>query len=249
MSLARKDIKNVGLDITNTPVSKLPTKLQRVGFIIINTYEGTSISLGDGPLNDGYNMAKCLKKRYGYQVYYIMNQRKATFMEKLKHFLKAVEGELVVYYVGHGTSVKDVSGDEADGYDEAMVFVDGNVIDDDLIAALCDYKHDDSKCLLVSDCCHSGSIWDIQSGAVHGKLLPANTMSISAASDKQTAKQTYVERMEQGMFTYNMNKLLKQEPNLTPLQLKQKLTTVLRKYAQTVVIGTTSEAMLHQPTF
>ena len=249
MSLAKKDIKNVGLDITNTNVSKLPTKLDRVGFVIINTYQGTSISLGDGPMNDGYNMAKCLKKRYGYQVFYIINQKKQSFKDKFAHFLKCVENEFVLYYVGHGTSVRDTNGDESDGYDEALVFVDGNVIDDELIDLIIENKNETNKCVLVSDCCHSGTIWDIQGGNVNGRELPPNLLSISAANDKQTAKQTYVERMEQGMFTYNMNKVLKKEPNLSPLQLKQKMATSLRKYAQTVTIGTTTQELLNQPTF
>ena len=74
-------------------------------------------------------------------------------------------------------------------------------------------------------------------------------MSISAATDKQTSKQTYIENMEQGIFTFNMNKVLNKEPNLTPLELKQKLTSVLKPYKQTITIATTSEEMLNNPIF
>lgn len=245
---AKRQIKNVGLDITNISASKLPTKLDKVGFVIINTYEGTRISLGDGPMNDGYNMAKCLK-RFGYQIYYILNQKKRFFMEKLAHFLKVTEGTLAVYYVGHGTSVVDLDGDEDDGYDEAMVFVDGNVVDDDLIESIIKNKNQKSKCVLLSDCCHSGSIWDIQSGNYGTRVLPPNIMSISAATDKQTSKQTVVGRLEQGIFTYNLNKILKNDPKLSAKQIKTSLAAVLRKYGQTVTIATTTESMLTEPAF
>lgn len=245
---SKKLITSIGKDITYTSMSEMPTGLKKVGFCIINTYEGTRISLGEGPMNDGYNMAKCLK-RFGYDVYYVLNAKSKNFKQKFAYFLSQTVDELVVYYVGHGTNVRDLDGDEADGYDEAIVFVDGNVIDDELIEIIIKNKNAKNKTCLVSDCCHSGSIWDIQSGNYRNRVLPENLISLSASNDKQTAKQTVVERKEQGMFTYYMNKLLKTEPKLTPVQLKNKLTTTLRRYQQTVTIATTSAELLTQPTF
>ena len=241
-------IKNVALNITYVNTNKLPTTLEKVCFVCINTYVGTNMSLGDGPMNDGYNIAKCLK-RYGYTVYYLLNPKKSNFLAKLEFFFKNVKSELVVYYTGHGTSVRDTNGDEADGYDEAMVFVDGNIIDDTLVETLIEHKNTTNKCVLMSDCCHSGTIWDIQGGDIKGRKLPDDVMSISAASDKQTAKQTVVERLEQGMFTYNIMKILKAEPNLSATECKTKLTSVLRKYGQTVTLGATTASMLTDPLF
>lgn len=246
---SKKEIIKIGFNITNEPISKLPKKLDRVGFIIINTYQGSFNSLGDGPMNDGYTMADMLYKSYGYQIYYIVDTNKTSFLERLKYFLQTVENELVIYYVGHGTYVNDKNGDESDGYDEAMVFSDGNLIDDMLIKTVIEYKNENNKTVLVSDCCHSGSIWDIQSGLHFAKRLPSKIISISAATDKQTSKQTYIENREQGIFTYNMSKVLKNEPNLTPLQLKEKLTQSLKPYRQTITIATTSEEMLSKSLF
>ena len=39
--------------------------------------------------------------------------------------------------------------------------------------------------------------------------MPSNVLSISAANDKQTAKQTVIDRKEQGIFTVNFGKVLK----------------------------------------
>lgn len=245
---ARQTIRNYGTDITYTSVNKLPRNLQRVGFVIINCYLGTRYSLGDGPMNDGCNMAKCLKS-YGYQVYFLLDSKKNAFLDKLEYFLQNTQKELAVFYVGHGTSVVDTNGDEDDGYDEAMVFTDGNIVDDELAEYLSKYKNPSNKTILISDCCHSGSIWDIQSGNVLGRKLPPGIISIAAANDKQTAKQTWAERREQGMFTYHLMRELKSDPNMNAVECKKKLTPTLRRYAQTVTIAATSANLLTEPVF
>jgi hypothetical protein len=70
-----------------------------------------------------------------------------------------------LHYSGHGTSVKDISGDELDGYDEALVPVDyqksGVIIDDDIYATLVKKLDPDVQLLVVADCCHSGTILDL----------------------------------------------------------------------------------------
>ena len=243
-----KKIKNVALDITYINTNKLPTNLEKVGFVCINTYVGTNMSLGDGPMNDGYNISKCLK-RYGYTIYYLLNPKKSNFLAKLDFFFSTVKSELVIYYTGHGTQVKDTNGDEEDGFDEALVFVDGNVIDDTLVETLIKQKNSTNKCVLISDCCHSGTIWDLQGGDIRGRKLPDGVMSMSAASDRQTAKQTVVERLDQGMFTYNLMKILKSEPDLSANECKKKLATSLRTYGQTVTLGSTTNSLLNDPLF
>ena len=68
--------------------------------------------------------------------------------------------ELVLQYSGHGTQVKDDSGDEADLFDEALVPIDYQqgqlLLDDDLDIAL--RKLPSGAYLsLFMDCCHSGT--------------------------------------------------------------------------------------------
>ena len=64
-------------------------------------------------------------------------------------------------YSGHGGQVPDFSGDEAadgqdDFADETLCLFDGQLIDDELYAAWASFPAD-SRILVVSDCCHSGS--------------------------------------------------------------------------------------------
>jgi hypothetical protein len=190
-------------------------------------------------------MAKLLIT-YGFPVYYILNPKKAIFLKILNHFLANVTKHIVVFYVGHGTYTKDKDGDEDDGNDEAFYFVDGTLIDDVLFQNLYDNKCPSSIATLVSDCCHSGSIWDLQSPKAQ---KPTKTISISAATDVQTAKQTIVDKLEQGMFTYNTKKLLTKSPKLSPPDLSSQLTPLLQKYSQNVVVCSTDKTLLTSPIF
>ena len=234
-----------GIDLNSNDV---PDSLRKACFVICNDYTNSKWpELGAGPNNDAYHVIKFCKAK-GYQCFHLRNGKSQRFLQVLADFLRNTTEHLVVFYVGHGTNVRDKNGDENDGYDEAMVFDDAFVVDDVLIKTLLKYKNDESILTLVTDACHSGSIWDLQS-QVEGRTLPPNIISISAATDKQTAKQTVKEQLEQGMFTYFMKRAVKANPDATPLDLRKEMKPQLQRYQQNVTIATTSEELLHMPTF
>ncbi|OHT12703.1 Clan CD, family C14, metacaspase-like cysteine peptidase [Tritrichomonas foetus] len=242
-----KKLKTYATDVIKTPISRLP-KDERACFIVCNTYTSYRLSLGDGPLNDAINFAAAMKN-YGFTQYYLHNPHSRNFLKYLDAFFKNVSQHLIIYYVGHGTQVADLNADEDDGYDEAFVFEDGTMIDDILLDHLMKNKNETSRVTMVTDACHSGSIWDLQTKNVDGKVLPENIMSISAANDKQTAKQAVLNRKEQGIFTMNLASVLKKKPEITPKALVTELRTPLRKYSQTCTIAMTTKSMNEQPIF
>lgn len=65
--------------------------------------------------------------------------------------------EVWIHYSGHGTTVRDLSGDEGDRKDEALYVYDGVVTDDELRKYLAKFKAG-VRLILIMDCCHSGSI-------------------------------------------------------------------------------------------
>ena len=221
-----------------------PETLKKAALMSINSYRGTKNSLGNGPLNDGYHIAKTLQI-LGYDVYALVDSDKNTFLKQLQHFMKNTTEKLVVYYIGHGLNIRDKSGDEADGYDEAMYYSDGPLVDDTLVQQL-KLKQDESTLVLITDACHSGSIWDIQGGNKPGRTIPPNVISISAATDAQTAKQTVFEKVEQGVFSYFLRKALKANHRSTPMEIRSFMRPNLRRYQQDIQIAVTSEELLNR---
>lgn len=70
-----------------------------------------------------------------------------------------------LHYSGHGGRVKDVSGDEDDGFDETLIPVDferaGQIIDDDLCLKLVKPMQKGVLVTSLMDCCHSGTVLDL----------------------------------------------------------------------------------------
>lgn len=244
-----RKLKSYGHDLSAMAMSRIPKNIVRCGFICVNTYRSYRLNLGTGPINDAVSIAKALKTYFGFEVYFLHNPTSKTFLKYLDFMLQNTDDHLVFFYVGHGTTLKDTQGDENDGYDEAFVFDDGNIVDDVLIDHLIKNKREDNYITLITDACHSGSIWDIQGGNVHGRQLPQNIISIAAAADSQTSKQTMIDRLEQGVFTSNLAKCLKKQQDITPNQLKTAMKKILRSYGQTCTIASTTQSLMDEPLF
>lgn len=213
-------------------------------FICCNTYTNPKLKLGVGPLNDALTVASYMRS-IGYTVYYFHNPKSYQFLDWLKYFLAYTRYHLMVYYTGHGTCVDDLNGDESDGKDEAMVFDDNIVIDDVLAQVLINYKTNDYlRVLLLNDCCHSATIWDLDT-----RGMRPNILQISAARDNQTAKQTRVGNVVQGIFTFYFFKIVSAEPLISPIDLKAKEQPYLNRFNQTFNAITTNYSMLSTPIF
>lgn len=143
--------------------------MKRALLIGIN-YTGTRNQLA-GCCNDVDTMHAMLLEHGFTSLTILKDERGATqptrvnIVRALSQFVKeAAAGDtLFVHYSGHGTSTRDLNGDEdEDGLDEAICPVDGGVItDDELRATLVDRL---PKCTLVMvlDCCHSGTGLDLR---------------------------------------------------------------------------------------
>ena len=62
-----------------------------------------------------------------------------------------------ISYSGHGTRVKDINGDEADGFDEALVLYDRLFIDDEFQLCWTKFKQG-VKILFINDSCYNGTV-------------------------------------------------------------------------------------------
>lgn len=127
----------------------------------------------EGPKNDVPLIEKLLKEKQGYsadsiRVLLDKDASRASILASIDEWLiKGTQsGDRVYFYFsGHGLQVKDVSGDEEDGLDEALSTYDiaagdgdwTNVILDDEIDAMLE-KLKDRAVSIVIDACHSGTI-------------------------------------------------------------------------------------------
>lgn len=131
-----------------------------------------------------------------------------TYMENLQCSAAAVkdaiedvasrcdEDDLFIYfYAGHGTSVPDKDGDEDDGKDEALCFVNGEtgqvslktvMIDDDFADTVQACLNPATQMLIITDCCHSGTIADLTGQDWNGFKVVA----IAGCTDEQTSGDT-----------------------------------------------------------
>lgn len=95
------------------------------------------------------------------------------------------------FWAGHGVNVPDFNGDEQGGFDQAFVTPDTNgkltesalLIDDDFALALDTFVPEGVRILCINDCCHSGTICDIDSF-----MYSHDIYSISAAKDDEEAE-------------------------------------------------------------
>ena len=219
----RKQIMNIAVD-------SIPEKYKnqsncKLALIFCNSYYGTKYDLGDCAINDGllcYNEFKS----YNYKTYVFYDITSVKFKEILKLSLSLNLDKLAIYFIGHGTQTKDKNGDEKDGKDECLVFKDKLVVDDE-ISEIVNEKNTCKKLTLISDCCHSGSIYDIPPRS--------DIITISACNDSQTAKQDWINHKGNGVFSYYFWKYLP-ESNDGKI-LKEKINRKLKKYSQTCVFN------------
>ncbi|KAJ3153011.1 Ca(2+)-dependent cysteine protease [Irineochytrium annulatum] len=70
------------------------------------------------------------------------------------------------HFSGHGGAVLDEDGDEVDGMDETILPVDyrdkGEILDDDIYKIMVSPLPAGSRLTAIFDCCHSGSVMDLQ---------------------------------------------------------------------------------------
>eukprot|EP00977_Amphora_coffeiformis_P013054 scaffold3341_cov171-Amphora_coffeaeformis.AAC.2 len=105
-------------------------------------------------------------------------------------------GDVVfVSFSGHGGRVVDTSGDEEDGYDESIIPVDfrenGQIIDDDLLDLFVKRLKGGVFCVVVMDCCHSGTVMDLPYAFSANRKKMAIERNFPFDDDDKTRKRAF----------------------------------------------------------
>ena len=121
--------------------------------------------------------------------------------------------ELWIHYSGHGSYIRDRSGDEDDGKDEVLVPIDyttGGMISDDDLHYYLSHLPETCKCFCLFDCCHSGTMLDLRYRYLgDGKheeenkdcAVTGQVVMISGCKDTQTSADAWIEGGWAGAMT------------------------------------------------
>jgi hypothetical protein len=217
--------------------------------ILCNSYTKPNLKLGPGPISDSLVVAQNHAKR-GFACYFLHNPMSQLVRQWLPVFFSKTKVALTVFFTGHGASVPDTNGDESDRFDEAMIFDDGHILDDDLREILVQSFTGKARVLLLTDCCHSGSIWDLQSKVLKGqKKIPPNILSFAATRDNQTAKQMTVNGQSQGIFSFYFWQAVNANPKGGPKAIASIIDKQMARFNQKAVVFASSPVMEREPLF
>lgn len=148
--------------------------MKRAVLVGIN-YKNTDLQLR-GCINDVRNMTQMLTTNFGFDKENVrllteedaITPSKTNIIENIVWLTRETKpGDTIVfYYSGHGSYVKDTSGDEVDGKDEVLVPLDyeteGYISDDMLFDYLLKPLQAGVRVFLMTDCCHSGTLFDLK---------------------------------------------------------------------------------------
>ena len=143
---------------------------QRKALLIgINDYARPAIPDLRGAVNDVNRLAEVLQKQMNFPEGNItkLTDQEATrdrILSELSKLVNSAQKEDVVYihFSGHGSQVKDLNGDEEDGYDETFLPYDArqqgipDIVDDEFEQLFNKLASD--NVLIVFDSCHSGTV-------------------------------------------------------------------------------------------
>lgn len=127
-------------------------------FIGINRYGGGNDLAGC--VNDARDLAQALNLGSTHRLLLDKQATRETVCDGVRTLVASLRPKDwgVITFSGHGTYVVDLDGDEPDARDEALVCADRELILDDEFASLLSGRHKDARLLVITDCCHSGTV-------------------------------------------------------------------------------------------
>jgi hypothetical protein len=172
----------------------------------------------NGCIDDVVNMRNTLIDAYDYESANITllrdDELRAAYQPTRDNILNQLKSlvsqsgsltEIWIHYSGHGSQIRDTTGDEAGGYDSMIVPCDfqrrGVILDDELLSIIQTIK---CKSILMFDSCNSGTVCDLpwsfeykNTGAYvktknnHVVIQNPNIYMLSGCKDNQTSADAY----------------------------------------------------------
>ncbi len=240
----------------------------KLALLIGIDYIGTEAQLY-GCINDVTNVKTLLVDHYEYDPVNIttlterngdrLPTRDNILTELYELILKSHQEEVThifISYSGHGSKTRDISGDEADGYDETIVPLDFKLIKDDHLFHIIQLLQRNCECFCLIDSCHSGSVLDLgcqftpkvpeleeevndvtvtQFGEYVGDLVcddhQRESIMISGCMDSQYSQECWVGQSQGAMTTVFVYLLQVYEYDISYEKLVYEMNAMLKLYS------------------
>lgn len=230
----------------------------------VNNYT-SNISNLNGCCQDVDNMCKLIKNN-GFKENEIKRLRDETYNKRLDGSLDTtiptrqnMENEMIklvnkkeyymyMHYAGHGSQIRDYSGDEEDGMDECLIPYSGKYFTDDELSKIFSNLDKSSRLDITFDCCHSGTMLDLpynwtfneSNELTINKINNTNYQNsgeilvISGCKDNQTAKEFIDKDYKnwkniEGALTGTLRRILKRNSNISVYNLLRKINKNLKE--------------------
>lgn len=242
--------------------------MKKVGILVIGCdYNNTQYSL-DGCINDAIDIGQtlvdiCAKKKITPDIKVLLDNDNTNFpsKENIRFSLtqlvnkanNGVYNSIVVYFAGHGFQQKDNNNDESDGEDELIMTGDLKFYTDDELKYLFVNIRPSVSTTLIFDCCHSGSMMDLpkitlgvkrnkpKSGRnINNLYNKQKIICISACDDSQKS----VEENGRGLFTQRFCSRLRNNNNISILNLVSSLSSRLASENMTLTLSSTKNVQV-----
>lgn len=209
--------------------------LNKVCFILINTYENENEDLGIGPLNDGIHIA-LQYHRLHYKVYYLYNPKSSQFIEYLEFFLKNTSKALTVFYSGNDLPNNDV---------HEIIFKNEKLQSCIVKKAISQNYNGKAKVMFITNSFNGGTVFDIHSfDDVNNNLYDI----ISFWVKKEKNNHMLVEsKKSHGIFIYYLCKILNDSPNISPKDLAVKINPSIEKFNECIKYDVTNSNLIDAP--
>jgi hypothetical protein len=239
---------------------------KKLAFVIGINYENDAKLKLNGCINDTKIIKNILMSDFGYTENDIILMTDNTDVKPtrknientLNNILERVRKEniteLFLSYSGHGTFVRDRDGDETDGQDEALVpldcYTNGIILDDYLHSAFLSKLPANVNLFSLMDCCHSGTILDLQYKYVHRggaatngvfvtdqkKTVAAKVIKISGSRDNQVSMDAFLDGEFKGAMTASFSKTYKNSKDCRELLLNMSNNLKAQRFTQQPVL-------------
>ena len=127
--------------------------------IDVNKYKGTYQTLRNAENDTNFYFDLAVKNNFSAVKLIGKEATSNNLLDNLKDFSARLQsGDFCfISYSGHGTRVKDLNGDETDGYDEVLVLYDRLFIDDEFQLCWTKFKQG-VKIFFINDSCYNGTV-------------------------------------------------------------------------------------------